>query len=55
MTLSRPIKDTLRLAFTLRGENVRTDPLALSGINTEIIQNGPIYSGALSLLNDTRD
>jgi outer membrane protein insertion porin family len=55
ITLSRPIRDTVRLAFTLRGENVRTDPLALSGVNTEIIQNGPIYSGALSLLRDTRD
>src|SRR5205823_6573402 len=55
VTLSRPIKDNLRLAFTFRGEDVKTDSLALSGINSEIVQNGPIYSGAVSLLHDTRD
>jgi outer membrane protein insertion porin family len=55
ITLSRPVFDTLRASFTLRGENVRTDPLALSGINTSIIQDGPIYSVGASLLRDTRD
>jgi outer membrane protein insertion porin family len=54
-TLSRPIRDTLRASITLRGENVRTDPLALSGVNTSIIQDGPIYSVGASLLRDTRD
>jgi len=55
ITASRPIRDTLRAAITLRGENVHTDPLALTGVNTEIIQDGPIYSIGASLLRDTRD
>ncbi len=55
LTLSRPFRDTYRGAITLRGENVRTDNLDLSGINAEIIQNGPIYSIAGSLLHNTRD
>ncbi len=55
ITLSRPIKDTLRAALTARAENVHTDPLALSGVNAEIIQDGPIYSLGASLLRDTRD
>lgn len=55
ITLSRPVSDRVRAGITLRAENVRTDPLALSGVNTEIIQNGPIYSIGASLLRDTRD
>jgi outer membrane protein insertion porin family len=55
VTVSRPLADTIRASLTLRGENVHTDPLALSGINTEIIQDGPIYSLGASVLRDTRD
>ncbi len=55
VTISRPIRDSIRLALTGRAENVHTDPLALSGVNTEIIQDGPIYSLGASLLRDTRD
>jgi outer membrane protein insertion porin family len=55
ITVSRPIKDTYRLALTGRAENVRTDPLDLAGFNAAIIQNGPIYSGGVTLLHDTRD
>jgi outer membrane protein insertion porin family len=55
ITLSRPLRDTLRIALTGRAETVHTDPLALSGVNTEIIQDGPIESVGASLLRDTRD
>ncbi len=55
VTVSRPLHGASRVALTVRDENVRTDPLALSGVNTEIIQDGPIYSLGVSLLRDTRD
>jgi len=55
VTISRPIRDTVRASLSLRGENVHTDPLALSGTNTEILQDGPIYAVGGSLQRDTRD
>ena len=55
ITLSRPFKDTFRYALTFRGENVKTNNLEVSGVNTEIIQNGPIYSLTNAVLHDTRD
>ncbi|HLJ54694.1 MAG TPA: BamA/TamA family outer membrane protein, partial [Chthonomonadaceae bacterium] len=55
ITVSRPLRDTLRLALTGRVENVHTDPLSLSGVNAEIVQDGPIESVGASLLRDTRD
>ena len=55
ITFSRPFKETFRLAMTLRGENVRTNNLDVSGVNTEIIQNGPIYALTTAVLHDNRD
>ncbi len=54
LTVSRPVNN-FRLSLSGRAENVRTDPLDLSGINASIIQDGPIYSVATSVLHDTRD
>lgn len=56
LTVSRPFADNrFRAALTGRAENVRVDPLALSGVNTAILQNGPIYSVTGTLINNTRD
>ncbi len=55
VTFSRPIKENLRGSLSLRGENVRTGTLDLSPSNAEIIQNGPIYSIAGTLMHNTRD
>ncbi len=53
--IGRPIGGSVRGSISLRGENVRTDPLNLSGINASIIQDGPIYSIGGNLLHDSRD
>ncbi len=54
VTISRPVNN-YRLSLSGRAENVRTDPLDLSGINATIIQDGPIYSLGGAVLHDTRD
>lgn len=54
-TISRPFRKTYRGALTLRAENVRADPLALSVENAAILQNGPIALVGFSLLHNTRD
>ena len=53
--IGRPIGNQTRATLNVRGENVQTDPLALTGINASIIQDGPIYSIGGSLLHDSRD
>jgi outer membrane protein insertion porin family len=55
LTASRPFRKTYRGALTLRGENVRADPLALTPENAAILQNGPIISIGGSILHNTRD
>ena len=55
ISVSRPFKETFRLAMSVRAENVRTNNLDVSGVNTQIIQNGPIYVFTTSVLHDTRD
>ncbi|MDE2127809.1 MAG: BamA/TamA family outer membrane protein [Armatimonadetes bacterium] len=55
ITVSRPFHSDYRAAVTVRGENVRTDALSLSPINADIVQNGPIYSLAGSIIHNTRD
>ena len=55
LTIGRPIGSNVRASLSGRAENVRTDPLDLSGINASIIQDGPIYSVASSILHDSRD
>jgi outer membrane protein insertion porin family len=55
VTLSRPLGQTLRAALTVRGEETTTDPLGLTGVNTAIVQDGPLYVLGSSLLHDTRD
>lgn len=57
--LSRPLTDFTRAYFTLRGETVETSdiPTTLtseSGLST-LAENGPIRSGTLKLVNNTRD
>lgn len=54
-TAGRPINSNTRVSTNVRLENVRTDPLDLTGINASIIQNGPIFSVGGNLLHDTRD
>ncbi len=53
--VSRPIGGNVRGTISLRGENVRTDPLDLTGVNASIIQDGPIYSVGTNLQHDSRD
>jgi outer membrane protein insertion porin family len=55
LTIGRPISNNVRASISGRAENVRTDPLDLTGINASIIQNGPIYSIGGNLLHDSRD
>lgn len=50
-----PFGRQLVLAATLRGENVRPDPLALTATNASILQNGPILATSFSVSRDTRD
>ena len=54
-TVGKPIGSNVRASLSGRAENVRTDPLDLTGLNASIIQDGPIYSVAGSLLHDSRD
>ncbi len=55
ITLARPFRDAYIASASLRAENVRTNNLALSTTNSQILQDGPIgvISGGLS--HDTRD
>ena len=39
----------------MRGEETATDPLGLTGVNTAIVQDGPLYVLGTSLQHDTRD
>ncbi|MCW3095607.1 MAG: Beta-barrel assembly machine subunit BamA [Chthonomonadaceae bacterium] len=55
LAVGRPIGGNVRGSLSLRAENVRTDPLDLTGINASIIQDGPIYSIGTNLLHDSRD
>ncbi len=55
LAVSKPINSSTRGTLSLRAENVRTDPLDLTGINASIIQDGPIFSVGSSLLHDSRD
>ena len=55
ITLQRPYGKQFRLSTTLRGENVRPDPLALTATNASILQNGPIVATSFSVSRDTRD
>ncbi len=54
-TLRRPYRKQLVFSTTLRGENVRPDPLALTPSNASILQNGPIAALGFSVSRDTRD
>jgi outer membrane protein insertion porin family len=55
LTLSRPFAGSYQAALTLRGENTRTDPLGLNGVNAQIVQDGPLYTVGTTLQHDTRD
>jgi outer membrane protein insertion porin family len=55
VTLSRPLGQRLRAALTFRGEETRTDPIGLTGVNASIMQDGPLYVLGGTLLHDTRD
>ncbi len=55
VTLARPFRQTYTAGVTLRGENVRTNPLALTTTNSAILQDGPIFSLGGTLVHDTRD
>lgn len=55
ITLARPFRQTYTAAATLRAESVRTNPLALTSTNAEILQDGPIFSFGGTLIHDTRD
>ena len=55
LTLSRPFRQTYSAAVSLRGENVRTNNLALSTTNAEILQDGPIGVVGAALSHDSRD
>lgn len=55
LTVGRPLGSNLRGSASIRAENVRTDPLDLTGVNASIIQDGPIYSIGGNLLHDSRD
>lgn len=56
VAFTRPLSDTLRVGLNIKGEDTRTDPLSdLSGFNSSIVQNGPIFQVGGLLQNDTRD
>ena len=55
ITLRRPYRKQLVFSTTLRGENVRPDPLALTPVNASILQNGPLAALGFSASRDTRD
>ena len=56
VAFTRPLSDTLHIGLNIKGEDTRTDPLSdLSGFNSSIIQNGPIFQVGGLLQNDTRD
>jgi outer membrane protein insertion porin family len=55
ITVQRPYGRQFAFAATLRGENVRPDPLALTPGNAIILQNGPIGAVGFSVSRDTRD
>ncbi len=55
ITVSRPFRDSYRAGFTFRGENVSTHSLGLSLLNSEILQDGPIYSISGNILHNSRD
>lgn len=56
ITVSRPFhNNTYRAAVSLRGEAVHTDAIDLSPVNAQIVQDGPTYSIAGSLIHNTRD
>jgi outer membrane protein insertion porin family len=52
---SRPLMQNYRTSFTLRGENVRAENLQLDPNNAIILQSGPIYSVAGTLIHNNRD
>ena len=54
-TLSRPFRDAYSAAVSLRGENVRSNALALTPANATILQNGPIGVLGGQLTHDSRD
>ena len=55
ISVSRPLGKRYTGVLTARAENVRTDSLALGGIDASILQNGPIFViGALGQ-HDSRD
>lgn len=55
LTLQRPYGKQFVFSTTLRGENVRPDPLALTPGNAIILQNGPVAALGFSASRDTRD
>lgn len=55
ITLGRPFRQNYRADFSLRAENVRSNPLALDVSNADILQNVKIASVGGSLVHDTRD
>jgi outer membrane protein insertion porin family len=53
--LSRPFTDFTRAFVTLRSERVHTSDIPTTGTTGLISLNGPIRSGTIKLLNNTRD
>ncbi len=55
ITLGRPFRQNYRADFTVRAENVKSNPLALDVSNAAILQNVKVFSAATSIVHDTRD
>jgi outer membrane protein insertion porin family len=55
VTIGRPFRQNYRADFSLRAENVRSNPLALDSVNADILQNVRLFALSSALVHDTRD